>query len=126
MSELIRIPEQAESGALSSDAVISNGHVFTTVIPLNEAGELAGSTIEEQTKAAIDELSRVLVAAGSSLSEILHLTIYLTDIQGDRAGFNAVYSRYFVDRLPVRCAVGVAALARPGMLVELTAVAAVA
>lgn len=110
-------------GALSSDAAVLNGSVYVTTIPLNTAGNLAGTTIEAQSEAAIAELSRVLRTVGSDLQQVAHLTIYLTDIARDRVGFNAVYASHFFGPPPVRCAVGVAALARPGMLVELTAIA---
>ncbi|ANJ26056.1 RidA family protein [Agromyces aureus] len=123
---LRRIPAEAEADALSADAVVVAGTVYSTVIPTDEHDELAGSTIESQAEQAIANLDAVLRSAGSDLASIAHLTIHLTDISRDRAGFNAVYREWFPsDRVPVRCAVGVAALARPGMLVELTAIAAV-
>lgn len=125
MSDIVRLPDPAEvGGALSSDVTLHGGQAFATVIPLNAEGDLAGETIEEQSEAALVELARVLEAAGSSLDRVLHLTIYLTDIARDRAGFNEVYAAHFTGPRPVRCAVGIAALARPGMLVELTAIAA--
>ena len=52
---------------------------------------------------------------GSDLNQVAHLTIYLTDIENQRAGFNEIYRGYFKDALTVRCAVGVARLAHPGM-----------
>lgn len=123
--QLTHLPSPPAPGALSSDATVLNGTAYVTVIPLDDSGELAGDTIESQSEAAIRELQRVLRAVGSDLERVAHLTIYLTDIAADRAGFNAVYAAHFTGAPPVRCAVGVAALARPGMLVELTAVAAV-
>lgn len=126
MSGLRFVPETAEPGALSSDATIVGDALFTTVIPTNESGALVGSSIEEQSEAAILAIKRVLEASGSSLARVAHLTIYLTDILQDRPGFNQVYARHFPVQPPVRCAVGVASLARPGMLVELTAIASVA
>ncbi len=122
---IVRLPEPAEPGALSAEITIANGLAFVTAIPVDEAGALVGATIEEQSEAAIDELSRWLSAAGSSLDQVVHLTIYLTDIVSDRPAFNEVYTRRFAGQRPVRCAVGVSALARPEMRVELTAIAAV-
>ncbi|GAA1963190.1 RidA family protein [Agromyces allii] len=123
---LRRIPADADDDALSADAVVVGGTVYATVIPTDERDELAGSSIAAQAEQAIANLDEVLRSAGSDLASVAHLTIHLTDIARDRAGFNAVYREWFPsDRVPVRCAVGVAALARPGMLVELTAIAAV-
>lgn len=125
MSDLRRYPESAKPGALSSDVNVAGGLAFVTSIPTDSNGDLAGETIEQQSIAVIENMRTDLERCGSGLDRIAHLTIYLTDIENQRAGFNETYRTYFTDALPVRCAVGVARLARPGMLVELTAVAAV-
>lgn len=125
MNELKYVPEHPAPGELSSDAVRLGDSVWVTEIPVDESGLLAGTTIEEQSRAVIEALRTTLERAGSGLDLVAHLTIYLTDIQRDRSGFNDVYAATFPDPKPVRCAVGVSSLARPGMLVELTAVATV-
>lgn len=125
MSDILRYPENAKPDALSSDVTVAGGLAFITSIPTDSAGQLAGETIEQQSVAVIENLRTDLERCGSALNRIAHLTIYLTDIENQRAGFNEIYRTYFNDALPVRCAVGVARLARPGMHVELTAVAAV-
>ena len=125
MSDLRRYPETAKPDALSSDVTVVGGLAFVTSIPTDSNGQLAGETIEQQSVAAIENMRTDLERCGSNLNRIAHLTIYLTDIDNQRARFNDIYRTYFRDGLPVRCAVGVARLARPGMQVELTAVAAV-
>ena len=119
-----RLPEPSAEGSLSADATWLGDTVHTTVIPVGPDGEVVGETIQEQSRAAFDNLRETLEAVGSGLDRLLHLTIYLTDIGSDRAGFNDVYRTYLRGPVPVRCAVGVAALARPEMRVELTAIAA--
>ncbi|MEV8039748.1 RidA family protein [Arthrobacter sp. NPDC080082] len=125
MSDLRRYPETAKPGSLSSDVTVVGGLAFVTSIPTDSNGQLAGETIEQQSVAVIENMRTDLERCGSNLNRIAHLTIYLTDIENQRAGFNEIYRTYFEETLPVRCAVGVARLARPGMHVELTAVAAV-
>jgi 2-iminobutanoate/2-iminopropanoate deaminase len=112
-------------GSLSAKATVIAGTAYTTVIPLDQHGELPGPDIETQTRQAFANLADTLRLVGSDLGSMAHLTIYLTDIQRDRPTFNQVYAEVIGDQVPVRCAVGVAELARPGMLVELTAIAAV-
>lgn len=120
---ITRLP--AERTGLSSDATIAGGMVYTTVIPVDAANEIVGTDIRAQTAHCFLLLEEVLRSAESGLDSLVHLTIYLSDIERDREGFNVVYGDVFADLpVPVRCAVGVAALARPGFLVELTAIAA--
>jgi 2-iminobutanoate/2-iminopropanoate deaminase len=126
MTSFRRIPAVPEPGELSLDAAILGDTLYTTIIPTGVDGDVVGDDIETQSRVLLDNLRDVLEAAGSGLEHVAHLTIYLTDIARDRLGFNEVYREYFSQgRIPVRCAVGVAALARPEMLVEVTAVAAV-
>ncbi len=53
------------------------------------------------------------------------ITVYLTDI-GDLAAFTGVEREFFRTRLPARTAVGVTALAVPGLRVEVEATAVLA
>jgi 2-iminobutanoate/2-iminopropanoate deaminase len=125
MSDVRRYPESAKPGGLSSDVTVAAGLAFVTSIPTDPLGGLAGETIEQQSIAVIENMRTDLERCGSGLDRIAHLTIYLTDIENQRAAFNEIYRTYFNDALSVRCAVGVARLARSGMHVELTAVASV-
>jgi enamine deaminase RidA (YjgF/YER057c/UK114 family) len=68
-------------------------------------------------------LKTLLEGAGSDLSRVLQVTIYVTDL-AEKAAFNEVWKRYFgADHLPARAAIGVADLG-PGVKLELTATAA--
>lgn len=123
MNAVRRVPEPA-AGALSADVTIVGGTAYVTVIPTDADGVLVEG-IEQQSERVIDALAEQLANVGATLADVAHLTIYLRDLSVNRAAFNAVYARKFGDTVPVRCAVGVAELARPTMLVELTAIAAV-
>ena len=58
-------------------------------------------SIEEQTKAALNNVQAILHAAGSDLSKVLKVTIYLSDIQlWDQV--NAVYLQFFKTHKPAR------------------------
>ncbi|WP_053385064.1 RidA family protein [Leucobacter celer] len=123
MSAVTRHPEDA-NGALSSDITVAHGTAYVTVIPVDADGVLVDG-IEAQSEIVIANLEEELAKVGARLADVAHLTIYLRDLAENRGAFNEVYARRFGGVVPVRCAVGVAELARPTMLVELTAVAAV-
>jgi 2-iminobutanoate/2-iminopropanoate deaminase len=77
--------------------------------------------IEEQTERVMANLSGVVAAAGSSLSQVIKTTCFLADLS-DFPAFNAVYARWFGDHKPARSTVQVAKLPL-GVLVEVECVA---
>lgn len=115
--------EDTDESEISSDTTGLGNLLFTTHIPLRADGSIETGDIRTQSIATLESLKTSLEKAGSSLADVMHLTIYLTDIN-ERPAFNEVYCAYFRKPYPVRCAVGVAALADPDMKVEVTAIAA--
>ncbi|WP_425548719.1 RidA family protein [Amycolatopsis ultiminotia] len=97
--------------------------MYTTAVPSRADGSFELGDIRAQAELTLENLARDLRDADSSMADILHLTIYLADI-ADWASFNESYVRHVPKPYPCRCAVGVAALAIPGMRVEVTALAA--
>ena len=77
--------------------------------------------IRAQTETALDNLKRVLAAAGASLDDVVKVTVYLRNAE-EFATMNAAYEKYFMKDRPARSTV-VAALAMADMLIELDAVA---
>ncbi|MEK6575206.1 MAG: RidA family protein, partial [Chloroflexota bacterium] len=106
-----------------SQAIRVGDFVFTAgQIALDPAtGELAGATIEEQTRRALTNLMAVLEAAGSGLGKVVKTTVFLANL-ADFAKMNAVYGEFFPGNPPARTTVQVAALPR-GALVEIECVA---
>ena len=76
-----------------------------------------------QTEHCFAQLAELLRANGASLSDVVSITTYLTDLD-DYAEFAAVRARTFGDTLPSSAAVGVASLLGD-VLVEVQAVAVV-
>ena len=66
--------------------------------------------IEAQTRSAIENVKAILEDAGSSLESVIDVTVFLTDLARDFAGFNRVYGEYFGKIAPTRTTVGVVAL----------------
>ena len=109
-----------------SQAVKVGDFIYTAgQIPLEpQTGSLVEGGIEAQTRQVIQNLAAVLEAAGSSLTQVVKTTIFVTDIK-DFAAVNQVYGSFFGDRPPARSTVQVAALPL-GARVEIEAVAILA
>jgi 2-aminomuconate deaminase len=75
-----------------------------------------------QTHAVIQNIARVLEAAGSSLDAVVDCTCFLVDMDRDFDAFNAVYAEYFASIGPTRTTVAVRALPTP-IAVELKVIA---
>ena len=107
-----------------SQIVEANGFVFLA----GQVGDAPGSHsavpggIEPETRAMLDNVGRLLEAAGLGFSDVVKCTVYLRDFT-DFAAMNAVYREYFPTEPPTRATVGVAALARD-FRIEIEVVAA--
>ncbi len=64
-------------------------------------GQLAGPTIQEQTRQCLKNIDAILVAAGSSMEKIVSATFILRDPE-DFAGMNAEWAAWFPDNPPAR------------------------
>ena len=76
--------------------------------------------IEAQIHQVFKNLTAVAIAAGGSLSDVVKLNVFLTDLS-HFPKVSEIMAQYFVAPYPARAAVGVAALPR-GALVEADAV----
>jgi len=117
------IETKSAPGAIGpySQGIAARGLLFCSgQIPLNpETGDIAGTTVKEQTRQVIKNLKAVLEAGGSSLDKVLKTTCFLSDM-GDFAPFNEVYGEYFTGK-PARSTVAVKELPRK-VLVEIEAI----
>jgi 2-iminobutanoate/2-iminopropanoate deaminase len=87
-----------------------------------KTGELSGETIEEQTDLVISNMESVLAADHASLSDVVKVTVHLSD-PGLFGRYNAVYARRFSRPYPVRTTVGSDLRSLPGMLIETDCIA---
>lgn len=109
-----------------NQGIVAQGSLLFTAgqIPLDPAsGELVGTTIEEQTRRALENLKAVVEAGGSSLEKVVKTTVFLKDM-GDFAAMNGIYAEFFPADAPARSAVEVARLPKD-VLVEIECVALV-
>lgn len=81
------------------------------------------STIEGQTRMALENTKRVLEAGGTSMANVVKCTVFLTRA-ADFQGMNRVYREFFPADPPARSTVVVAALVSPAAIVEIECMAA--
>jgi 2-iminobutanoate/2-iminopropanoate deaminase len=107
-----------------SQALVAGGFVFCSgQIPINPAtSSIEATTVEEQTRQSIKNLSAVLEAAGSSLSNVVKTTVFIKDMN-DFAAVNGVYAEMFGDTKPARSCVEVARLPKD-VKIEIECIAA--
>lgn len=80
-------------------------------------------TTAEQAEVVFTRVGAVLAAANMTLSDVVRLTVFLAD-QGDVGTFVAVRDRVMGDHKPGAIILVVKALARPGLKIEIEAIAA--
>lgn len=85
--------------------------------PMDASGKLVGESIEEQTEQVITNIESVLAADNATLSDVVKVTVHLSDT-ALFARYNAVYARRFSVPYPVRTTVGSDLRQLPGMLIE--------
>jgi len=107
-----QLPGIAPSEFPFSQVVEANGFVFLA----GQVGNAPGGHgavpggIEAETRAVLDNIGRLLSAAGLGFGDVVKCTVYLTDFT-EFAAMNAVYREYFPTDPPTRATVGVTALA---------------
>jgi enamine deaminase RidA (YjgF/YER057c/UK114 family) len=90
----------------------------------DETGKLVGpGDMAEQTRQAIRNMDTVLRAAGGSLSDIVSIVVYTTDMRAFKE-IVAARMEFFKDKLPTSTIVEVNHLADPGLMIEFQATAA--
>ena len=121
----IRLTGQlAEPISHYTDAVEAEGFLYISgMLPVDAAGELVGGgDVIRQSEQVLDNIGAVLRSAGASFDDVVRVGVYVRDM-ADRERINTVRRRYFGDSRPASTLVEVSALAHPGALVEIEAVA---
>lgn len=103
MNRQIISSEHAPSSPLYSQAVRAGSTIYVSgMVGIDPAtGELAGASIQEQTRQAFRNCEAVLRAGGSSLSDVVMVTVLLAR-PDDFAGMNEAYSQVFEQTPPAR------------------------
>ena len=112
--------ERYETGPRMSQAVAHGDLVF---LAGQVAADVVGTGVTAQTQQILEQIDRLLMAAGSDKARILTATVYLADM-GGFAEMNAAWDAWVSKENPPTRATVEAKLAAPEYLVEIVVVAA--
>jgi 2-iminobutanoate/2-iminopropanoate deaminase len=103
-----------------SPAIKAGDYIFVSgQVGITDAQDVKG--IEAQVKQCLENTKAVLTAAGSSLDDVVKVTVFLRNDK-DFAKMNEVYQRYFTKDRPARSTI-VTGLGLPNMLIEMECIA---
>jgi len=103
MNRQIISTEKAPSSPLYSQGVRAGSTIYVSgTVGIDPAtGELAGSSIQDQTRQALRNCEAILHAAGSTLADAAMVTVLLARPE-DFPGMNEAYSEVFSQLPPAR------------------------
>ena len=88
-----------------SRAVWVGDFVFLTgQVPMQNGAVMTHGSIEDQTRAVLDDITATLAMAGCDRNDVVKSMVWLTSRE-DFPGFNAVYAEYFPEQPPARSAI---------------------
>ena len=88
-----------------SRAIRAGDFVYLTgQIPMKNGVPMTDGSVEDQTRAVLDDITATLAEAGCVRDDAIKAMVWLRD-RSDFAGFNAVYGEYFPIEPPIRSAV---------------------
>jgi 2-iminobutanoate/2-iminopropanoate deaminase len=73
------------------------------------SGKFQNDTLEREARLTLDNLKNILEDVGSSLQDVLKVTVYLADMD-DFGEFNRIYAEYFPVSPPARTCIQAARL----------------
>ncbi len=107
MRKVIRTSEAPRPRGTYSQAIVADGFVFVSgQVPVNpETNELELGDIRSQTQRTLENMRAVLIAAGSSLRDVVRVGVFLADLN-DYEAMNEVFEKFFLENPPARSTVG--------------------
>src|SRR6185312_7442228 len=99
---------------------------FAGQLGVDMENKMVGADFRTQCHAAFGNMTKALKAAGASWDDVVKINNYLVDIQANMPAFREVRDSFLNRKAPpASTTIGVPALARPGGLFEIEAVAIV-
>ena len=91
----------------------------------DEAGKIYAGDFDGQVRLSFERIRRTLEKAGGKLDDIVTMTVFITDMaNGTR--FTQLRKEFFKEnKYPASALIGIKALARPEMMVEIQAIAVI-
>lgn len=115
----------APPGGHYSHVVVANGSAYISgQLPITAAGkQLNAASFEEQANQVLANLQAALEAAGTSISKLVQVRVYITNMSNWPL-FNTIYANWAGTALPARAVIPVSEL-HYGFLLEIEALALV-
>ena len=85
---------------------------------------IAPDDMEAQSRYVFDQIGKLLAEQNATLNDVVKITTFVTDMS-KYAEFAKVRSEVFDNPFPASSTVGVSKLVKPGLLVEIEAIATV-
>ena len=104
--EVIGGPLEINGRVLSlSRAIRAGDFVFLTgQIPMRDGAPMTDGSIQEQTRAILDDITETLATADCTREDVVKAMVWLRE-RTDFPGFNEIYGEYFPVEPPTRSAI---------------------
>lgn len=132
MEKILINPEGLAKPSGYSYAVLARGGSLLFIagqVGWDAERRFVGNNIEQQFDKALENMRRVVEAAGGSLTDLVKLNIYVIDKRAYFAAsekIGAIYRKYFGKYYPAMTLVEVKSLADDGALLEIEGIAMIA
>jgi 2-iminobutanoate/2-iminopropanoate deaminase len=112
----------AAKGLPFSDGIVAGNTLYVAGQEgTDDSAKLVSGGIGPETKAALENIEKVIKAAGFELKDIVSVNVYLADIH-EFGDMNAVYKSFMPDPKPARATIQAAALVNNARI-EISAIA---
>ena len=102
-------------------AVVAGDQIYVATSGIGEDGQAVGPTFEEQFDFTLNEVKETLESLGSSIDDIVEMTIYFLDMKEDNDKVGPIWAKYF-KVMPMVAGIGTSQLLPmdPPLRVEVT------
>lgn len=91
-------------------------------VTLDDAGNITDYDIAAQCHSVFENVKNILESSGASWTDLVDVTVYLTNMKQDFPVYNKIWAEYFAENPPCRTTVEVTALPTP-IAIELKCIA---
>lgn len=110
------VPEPA-NGNFTNCLKVANQLFLSGMIASDASADAYAQSVD-----CLGKIRSLVEAAGGSINDIVKITVFLTDM-AHRESFSRARSEFFPGRKPCSTLVAISALAQPGLVVEVEAIA---
>jgi len=127
IKEIVPVPALEDSSQFGYSQCVRAGNLVFLAgqCGLGEDHEIVSSDFAEQAKRALERIETAVNAAGGTLSDIVSMTVYITDKRQGRL-FTSLRRELFSEHFPASALICVHSLIPAGALIEIQALAVLA